>query len=306
VLKSADPWLKFYLITGITKFSKVSIFSELNQLSDISLTEDYACLCGITEAELAQNFTPGIQALAEKNDMSFEEALAETRKRYNGYHFAQIAKACTNPFSLLNALSEGTLRYYWFETGTPTFLVKALAKLNFDLPSLQGSVVISADSIVDYRFDNADPIPILYQSGYLTIRKYDPELREYTLGFPNGEVEYGFLKELLSVYSPWVTDGRQGLYVGDFIKDLDAHDLDALMKRLWALFSGIPYPLSPQNEYHYQALLYLVFTLMGEFAQAEVASAAGRAGRHGGNAEGQGVRVRARSFRAARKRFWRR
>jgi hypothetical protein len=276
VLKSADPWLRFYLITGITKFSKVSIFSELNQLSDISLTKRHSTLCGITEEELLSRFEKDIDALAEENGMPYEAALREIRRRYNGYHFAPGGESVYNPFSLLNALSGRTLRYYWFETGTPTFLVKALAKINFNLPSLQGSVTISADSIADYRFDNLDPIPILYQSGYLTIRKYDPELNDYTLGFPNGEVEYGFLKELLNAYSPWVGGGRQGLHITDFIKDLDAHDMDSLMNRLRALFSGIPYPLTPQTEYHYQALLYLVFTLMGEFAQAEVASAAGR------------------------------
>ncbi|MDR1315743.1 MAG: ATP-binding protein, partial [Spirochaetales bacterium] len=276
VLKSADPWLKFYLITGITKFPKVSIFSELNQLLDISLMEEYAPLCGITGVELSRYFSPDIQALAEKNGMSFEAALEETRKRYNGYHFAEDTEGVYNPFSLLNTLKRKKFQYYWFETGTPTFLVKTLAKINFDLPSLKDSVTISANSIMDYRFDSSGIVPLLYQSGYLTIKGYDPGLNEYTLGFPNEEVEYGFLKELLSAYSPWAGGGRQGLYIGSFMKDLDAHNIDSLMNRFRALFSGIPYPLTPQNEYHYQTLLYLVFTLMGEFAQAEVASAAGR------------------------------
>ncbi|MDR1625788.1 MAG: ATP-binding protein [Spirochaetia bacterium] len=276
VLKSADPWLKFYLITGITKFSTASIFSGLNQLLDISLTKKHSTLCGITEEELLSHFEKDIADLAEENEMPYEEALSEIRARYNGYRFAPGEESVYNPFSLLNALYGRALKYYWFETGTPTFLVKALAKLNFDLPSLQGGVTASAESISDYRFDSTNPVPILYQSGYLTIKGYDPELAEYTLGFPNGEVEYGFLKELLSAYSPWMGGARQGLYIGNFIKDLDARDMDGLMNRLRALFSGIPYPLTPQNEYHYQALLYLVFTLMGEFAQAEVASAAGR------------------------------
>ncbi|MDR1470675.1 MAG: PD-(D/E)XK nuclease domain-containing protein, partial [Spirochaetaceae bacterium] len=116
----------------------------------------------------------------------------------------------------------------------------------------------------------------LYQSGYLTIKNYDRELQEYTLGFPNGEVEYGFLNELYKVYSPWVANSRQGLYIANFIKDLDARDMESLMTRFRALFSGIPYPLTEQSEYHYQTLLYLVFSLMGEFARSEVASSAGR------------------------------
>jgi hypothetical protein len=276
VLKTADPWLKFYLITGITKFSKVSIFSELNQLYDLSLEEDYASLCGISAAELSDYFTDDIQALAERNGIGFDDAMAEMRKRYNGYRFSKQGERVYNPFSLLNTLKKKDFQYYWFETGTPTFLVKALTDTGFALPSLKDSVTIGADSIMEYHFDNSDPVPVLYQSGYLTIKTYNRDTGMYTLGFPNGEVEYGFLRELLPAYSPWIKGSRQGLYVGNFIEDLDAHNIDSLMTRLRALFSGIPYPLVAQNEYHYQSLLYLVFTLMGEFAQAETASAAGR------------------------------
>ncbi|MDR0451850.1 MAG: ATP-binding protein [Treponema sp.] len=276
VLKSADQWLRFYLITGITKFSKVSIFSELNQLEDISMADDYASLCGITQAELESRFVPGIQSLAEKNDMPFEKAMDELQKRYNGYLFSKRGEKVYNPFSLLNTLKKKDFLYYWFETGTPTFLVKALADINYDLPSLKGDVRISAGAVMDYRFDNRDPVPLLYQSGYLTIKSYDSELQEYTLGFPNGEVEYGFLHELLRAYSPWVSNGRSGLYIGNFIKDLESRNIESLMNRFRALFSGIPYPLTEQSEYHYQTPLYLVFSLMGEFAQSEVASATGR------------------------------
>jgi hypothetical protein len=276
VLKSADQWLRFYLITGITRFSKVSIFSDLNQLEDISMADDYASLCGITQAELESRFAPDIQNLAEKNDMSFEKAMDELQKRYNGYLFSKGGEKVYNPFSLLNTLKKKDFMYYWFETGTPTFLVEALANMNYDLPSLKDSVRISANAVMDYRFDNKDPVPVLYQSGYLTIKDYNRNTGIYTLGFPNGEVEYGFLNELLKTYSPWVSNGRSGLYIGNFIEDLDARNIESLMNRFRALFSGIPYPLTEQSEYHYQTLLYLVFTLMGEFAQSETASAAGR------------------------------
>jgi hypothetical protein len=275
-LKSADQWLRFYLITGITKFSKVSIFSELNQLEDISMADDYAPLCGVTQAELETYFSADIQNMAGKNDMSFEKTMAELRKHYNGYLFSRRGEKVYNPFSLLNALKKKDFLYYWFETGTPTFLVKTLADMRYDLPSLKGSVRISANAVMDYRFNNRDPVPLLYQSGYLTIKSYNPDTGIYTLGFPNGEVEYGFLNELFKVYSPWVGNGRQGLYIGNFIEDLDTRDMESLMNRFRALFSGIPYPLTEQSEYHYQTLLYLVFTLMGEFAQSETASSAGR------------------------------
>ncbi|MDR1971892.1 MAG: ATP-binding protein [Treponema sp.] len=258
------------------RFSKVSIFSELNQLIDISMDRNYASLCGITEEELADYFSADIKALAEENGMSFDQAMGETRKRYNGYHFAQESEGVYNPFSILNTLGSKQFRYYWFATGTPTFLVKALTKLNFDPRSFKDRISISGESVMDYRFDNGDPFPVLYQAGYLTIKDYNRDTGIYTLGFPNGEVEYGFLRELLPAYTPWVNGSRQGLYIGNFIQDLDNRDIDSLMNRLRSLFSGIPYPLNPQNEYHYQTLLYLVFTMMGEFAQAEAASAAGR------------------------------
>jgi hypothetical protein len=214
VLKSADPCLKFYLITGITRFSKVSIFSNLNQLYDLSLDGDYASLCGISPAELSDYFTEDIKVVAEKNNVSFDEAMAEMRKRYNGYCFAEKGERVYNPVSLLNTLKRKEFHYYWFETGTPVFLVKALANINFDLPSLKDDITISAASLMDYRFDDCNPVPILYQSGYLTIKKYDRDTGMYTLGFPNGEVEYGFLKELLPLYSHWVQGSRQGLYKG--------------------------------------------------------------------------------------------
>jgi hypothetical protein len=210
VLKSADPCLKFYLITGITKFSRVSIFSNLNQLYDLSLEDDYAALCGISSAELSDYFTGDIKTVAEKNGLSFDEAMEEMRKRYNGYCFAEDAESVYNPFSLLNTFKKKKFHYYWFETGTPVFLVKALANINFDLPSLKNNITTGAASLMDYRFDDHNPVPILYQSGYLTIKAYDRDTGMYTLGFPNGEVEYGFLKELLPIYSHWVQGSRQG------------------------------------------------------------------------------------------------
>jgi hypothetical protein len=137
VLKSADQWLRFYLITGITKFPRVSIFSELNQLEDLSMADDYASLCGVTQAELEAYFAADIQKLAEKNGLDFDGAMAELRKRYNGYLFSKHGEKVYNPFSLLNMLKKKDFMYYWFETGTPTFLVKALADMQYNLPSLK-------------------------------------------------------------------------------------------------------------------------------------------------------------------------
>ncbi|GHT30488.1 hypothetical protein AGMMS49574_10280 [Bacteroidia bacterium] len=200
VLKTADPYLRFLLLTGITKFSQVSIFSQLNQLQDISMDERYVGVCGISESELIDNFNPEIRTLAEKQKISYEGALAELKKLYDGYHFCENTEGLYNPFSLLNAFAKNALRYYWFSTGTPTFLVKMLKNIHFDIPNLENDVTIAASSIADYRVGNQNPLPLLYQTGYLTIKDYEQMFNTYVLGFPNEEVKYGFLNELQLVY----------------------------------------------------------------------------------------------------------
>jgi hypothetical protein len=281
VLKAADQWLRFVFLTGVTKFSKVSIFSTLNQLRDISMSVQFAGICGISETELAANFGPELEAFAVKKKKSAAEILAEMRKRYNGYHFsrgenAPVSEGMYNPFSVLNTLADLNFAYYWYQTGTPTFLVDLLKRTDFDLRQLGNGIKIEPQLMEDYRPENPYPPPILYQSGYLTITDYDERYDEYTLGFPNEEVKYGFLKSLLPDYAPHPQD-IQGVFVRNFIKDLDAGDVDGFMNRLKAFFAGIPYELSDKTERHYQALMYVVFTLMGEFTQAELRSATGRA-----------------------------
>ncbi|MDR0878019.1 MAG: ATP-binding protein [Treponema sp.] len=276
VLKSAGPWLKFVLLTGVTKFSQVSVFSDLNQLRDISMSEAYAGLCGITAAELTGNFETELHVLAEKNDMTYEGALEEMQRFYNGYHFAGDGESVFNPFSVLNTLADSFFGDYWFKTGTPTFLVQGLKASDYDLRTLTEGVTVPEDALTNYRANSANSIPLLYQSGYLTIKKYDRKFRLYTLGFPNGEVEYGFLNELLPLYTPWVGN-NQDFSIFKFIEDLQKGDADAFMTRLRAFFAEIPYELNDKTERHYQTLFYLVFRLMGQYAQAEVRSAAGRA-----------------------------
>ncbi|MDR3093600.1 MAG: AAA family ATPase, partial [Bacteroidales bacterium] len=168
VLKTADPYLRFLLLTGITKFSKVSIFSQLNQLQDISMNKYFAGVCGISETELIENFEPEIQSLAKDVNKSYEETLAELKKRYDGYHFAKDSEGVYNPFSLLNTFAKRDFDYYWFSTGTPTFLVKMLKDADFDIPNLESDVTIAAPSIADYRAGDTNPLPLLYQTGYLT------------------------------------------------------------------------------------------------------------------------------------------
>ncbi|MDR3189486.1 MAG: ATP-binding protein [Prevotellaceae bacterium] len=275
-LKSADPYLRFVMLTGVTKFSKVSVFSDLNHLMDISFDESYAGVCGISESELVSSFQPEIKSLAEKRKLTYEAALAELKRRYDGYHFAKESEGMYNPFSLLNALSKKDFGNHWFATGTPTFLVKMLKKVDFDIESLEDEVKIPADSIADYRVEYSNPVPILYQSGYLTIKSYNERFNSYTLCFPNEEVKYGFFRELLPVYMP-KKDILGEFYVEYFIEDLLAGNVDGFMTRLRAFFAGIPYELNSKEEKHYQTVFFLLFRLMGQFIEAEQRSAAGRA-----------------------------
>lgn len=276
VLKSVDAYLRFVFLTGVTKFSKVSVFSDLNHLTDISMNKYFSGICGISAAEIIQYFNPEIQALADEIGKTYEETLAEMKKRYDGYHFAKESADMYNPFSVLNTFYKRDFGYYWFETGTPTFLVQMLKAIDFDIPTLENDVTISARSILDYQVENDDPVPILYQSGYLTIKSYNDRFDEYTLGFPNEEVKYGFFNELLPVYMPKKNIQRE-FYVVNFIKDLLANNVEGFMIRLKAFFAGIPYELNNKEEKHYQTVFYLLFKLMGQFIEAEQKSAVGRA-----------------------------
>ena len=276
VLKSADSWLRFVFITGVSKFSHVSIFSDMNQLRDISADKAFAGICGITENELTTTFEPELALLAEEQKMTPDEALVEMRKRYNGYRFAPNTETVYNPFSVLNTLVNQTFGYYWFRTGTPTFLIEQIRKARFNIPDFTNGVCIHAQSIDDYRAKGDNPIPLLYQTGYLTIMGYEPVLGEYRLGFPNEEVKYAFLAELLDSYFPRGMNLQQ-LFVGDFVKDIWKRDIEAFMTRLRSLIASMPYGAKEETENWFQTVAYLLFVLLGQYVQAEVHSHKGRA-----------------------------
>ena len=276
VLKSADKYLRFAFLTGVTKFSQVSVFSDLNQLNDISLDYDFGTLCGITHEELVNTFSPEIEMLAKANGLSNEEAIEQMTQQYDGYHFHPYADGVYNPFSVLNAFYKKEFGNYWFQTGTPTFLVKSLLKSDYDLRTLMDGVETPAINFSEYRADTDNPIPLIYQSGYLTIKEYDKRFKTYKLGFPNDEVRYGFLNFLVPFYTP-ITDDKKNFYIGQFIKELEQGEVDAFMQRFEAFFADFPYELNDKTERHYQVVVYLIFKLMGQFTQAEVRSAKGRA-----------------------------
>ena len=275
VLKSADPYLRFVFLTGVTKFGQVSVFSDLNQLKDISMDERYATICGITDEEMEVNFRPDMERLAKKMNVAYEDIRDRMRRTYDGYHFCQNSEGVYNPFSVLNALDSQEFSYYWFATGTPTFLVELLKGSDYDLRDLEG-VEVTANQFADYRAKVEDPVPVIYQSGYLTVKKYDERFQMYKLGFPNEEVKYGFLSFLTPFYTN-VTKEESVFYIGKFIRELESGDAEAFLTRLRAFFADFPYELNDKTERHYQVVFYLVFKLMGQFADVEVRSARGRA-----------------------------
>ena len=275
-LKSKDSCLRFAFLTGVTKFSQVSVFSDLNQLNDISMSRAYASVCGITKEELLATFQPELTALAEANEQTLEETVQMMTAQYDGYHFHPQGVGMFNPFSVLNAFDKQEFGNYWFQTGTPTFLVKSLQKADYDLRTLMDGVEASASTFTEYRAETENPIPLIYQSGYLTIKDFDNRFKTYTLGFPNDEVRYGFLNFLVPFYTP-VTDDKKNFYIGKFIQELEKGDIDSFMHRFEAFFADFPYELNDKTERHYQVIVYLIFKLMGQFTQAEVHSAKGRA-----------------------------
>ena len=277
-LKSYDRYIKFVFITGVTKFSKVSIFSDLNQLNDISLDRAYSGICGITEEELCRDFEPEISALADAEGIDNEECLARLKKMYDGYHFSHSSEGVYNPFSLLNAFSKKEFGMFWFATGTPTFLVEKLKESDFDAKQFTTDAYYEDEaSLTDYRIESRNPVPLFYQTGYLTIKDFDKEFRSYALGYPNEEVKYGFLKSLAPYY---LCDENTSspLDVRSFVKDVRRGDTDSLRDRFIALFAKLPYPSDEKIvEQNFQNVIYIVFMLMGQYVGAEVHSTKGRA-----------------------------
>ena len=281
VLKDCDAYTRFVLFTGVTKFSKVSIFSDLNQLQDISMNDSFASICGITQDELEENFLPEIDMLAQKWNMTQDECLARLKKLYDGYHFTEQSPDIYNPFSLINAFSNGKFGKYWFGTGTPTFLVKRLKEMNFNPRSFSdGSLHSSEDEISDYRPDNPDIVPLLYQSGYLTIKVYDDRRRRLTLGYPNDEVKYGFTESLAPVYMH-NHSGRTGADIFAIDDAVEGGDTDLLRDQFTALFARLPYATGSVDdtmlERDFQNIIYLTFLLLGQFVHVEQHTAKGRA-----------------------------
>ena len=272
-LKSEDRYIRFAMLTGVARFGKISVFSALNNLKDISMKKEYATLCGITEQELDIYFAQGIAALAERNRISVEEARNRLRRRYDGYLFEEDADRVYNPFSLLNTLDDKKFRDYWFATGTPTFLAAMMRRENFNLENL------STRAVAEIRFNALDtlksnPLPILFQSGYLTIDRADDN-GNYFLRFPNEEVERSFLQVLLPYYArPSGVDSDS--LIASMSDHVRAGEPDAFMLELQALLADTPYEKSRAGEIYFRNLLFIIFRLLGFYCEVEHPTAGGR------------------------------
>jgi hypothetical protein len=274
VLKSEDKNIRFAFLTGVTKFGKVSVFSDLNNLYDISLDELYTSICGITDEELDTIFVPYVQRLATVMRRSDAEVREELRVNYDGYHFCENSIGIYNPFSILCTFQSNKIKSYWFETGTPSYLVYLLKKHHYNLEKM-ATAECDADVLNSVDSQSTNPIPVIYQSGYLTIKGYDSRFGIYKLGFPNVEVEDGFMKFLLPYYSP-ISRSQSAFYIASFVEEVEAGKVDDFFKRLSSLFADTPYELVKDLENHYQNVLFIVAKLMGLYVKAEYHTSEGR------------------------------
>ena len=273
-LKSQDGCIKFAMLTGVTKFGKFSVFSDLNNLNDISMWNKYIDICGVSEQELYDNLDAELHEFANVQGVTYEEICDRLKEMYDGYHFTHNSKGMYNPFSLLLAFDRNEFKSYWFETGTPTYLVELLKKHHYDLHRMaheetDEQVLNSIDS------ESTNPIPVIYQSGYLTIKGYDEEFGIYRLGFPNREVEEGFIRFLLPYYAN-VNKVESPFEIQKFVREVESGDYESFFRRLQSFFSDIPYELARELELHYQNVLYIVCKLVGFYVKAEYHSSEGR------------------------------
>ena len=274
-IKSLDPYLRFVFITGITKFAQLSIFSELNNLMNISMLPEYSAICGISKSEIDSEMREPVLRLAERLGFSFEEARGLLKDNYDGYHFSEESEDIYNPFSLMKALAAQRIGSYWFESGTPTFLMERMREERMDETLLDRMSEIAGSDFDISPEATTSVLPLLYQAGYLTIKGYNQEDCSYTLGYPNREVREGFMKGLLANYKN--AEGMSASFVLQFNRALKDNDIDGALERMESFLAGIPYDLDNKSEKHFQTIIYLIFSLLGYYTQAEVKSAIGRA-----------------------------
>ena len=282
-LKKQEAKIKFCFITGITKFSQLSIFSTINNLKNVTMLPHFSAICGFTEHEVKTALTDGIAKMAGKYDCSVEEMFGKLKARYDGYHFSEESEDIYNPHSLLNAFTDNKLANYWFESGTPTFLIRQMQHFKTDIMSLDRLEVPS--SAFDQPTENMkNALPLLYQSGYLTIKDYDKEVDSYTLAIPNQEVRIGYVKGLLPVYIGLDDADVQMGFAAKFWRALKNDDIDLAMREMQAYMAGIPYvegfkkklAEAATAEGFYEYTMYLIFSMLNCYVRTQVRCAGGR------------------------------
>uniref|UniRef100_UPI0035A6FAC0 ATP-binding protein n=1 Tax=uncultured Bacteroides sp. TaxID=162156 RepID=UPI0035A6FAC0 len=274
-LKACDPYLRFVFLTGITKFSQLSIFSELNNIKNISMDEPYAALCGISEEEMLTQMSDDLDLLAARMKLTRDEVLKKLKENYDGYHFTWPSPDLYNPFSLLNAFADGKMKSYWFGSGTPTYLIEMLNKYGVAPQQIGGQKVFAtAFDAPTERMTNITPL--LYQSGYITIKDYDARLDLYTLDIPNKEVRLGLMESLLPHYVPPTETERAATLTAYLFDSIDRGNMDEALQLLQTFLSTIPQCDNTDYEGHYQSLLYVIFSLLGFYVDVEVRTPRGR------------------------------
>ena len=283
-LKASERYMKFCFITGITKFSQLSIFSTINNLKNVTLSPRFSAICGITEQEVKEVFAEDIQVMADHLGYTPEEMVQRIKLRYDGYHFSSRSEDIYNPFSLLNAFDDQELDNYWFASGTPTFLIHQMQHFKTDIMSLDKLEVPS--SAFDQPTENMkSALPLLYQSGYLTIKGYNPDIQAYTLSIPNQEVRIGYVKGLMPIYTGLDDADVQMGFAAKFWQALNAGDIEQAMREMQAYMAGIPYVEGFKQklqevanvEGFYEYTLYLIFSMLNVYVRTQVKCAGGRA-----------------------------
>ncbi|MBR4897319.1 MAG: ATP-binding protein [Prevotella sp.] len=274
-LKDCDPYLRFVFITGITRFSQVSIFSELNNLSKVTMMTDYSTICGFTQEELETQLRPWVEKMAETCGMSVEETLAELKRRYDGYHFAKDLTNIYNPYSLLNALRWKEFNDFWFDSGTPSSLLRMMERFGSDVMMFDDGCDCESAEFDAPTEKMQTPMPFFYQSGYLTIKEYDATTNRFILRYPNYEVRMGMINALVPYYMEQNTINAKNI-IYDLFKAIRSDNLEMGLQKLQTYLASVPYAANASSEGHYQTMLYVVFSLLGRYVQMEVRTAKGR------------------------------
>lgn len=273
VIKGKDNAIRFAFMTGVTKLGKMSIFSGLNNLNDISMDTRYADICGITEQELKSYFGESVITLADANNMSVDECYTKLAQMYDGYHFHYKSQGIYNPFSLLNTFNANEFRMYWFETRTTTFLVRYLKQGNYNLDNISRND-FSVETLTEANYVSPAPITLMYQAGYLTIKDFNPDLFTYKLDYPNVEIMRGFMHSISQLFAPALIYGELSVY--QFIRDIEKGNTKSFMDRLTAFFAGNSYMIQGDLELYFQNVMSIMLKMMGLHVKTEYQTSNGR------------------------------